>query len=630
MTTRRTLRRGACAAAAAVALASISLTPRATAAPGDYSYAHAQFLQGSLLGQLTVDQLADLAGEQAESDGTAADGPHQGNLDLTLLGAIPLEQPGGVQVPLDQTEVGALGQYAFAGADGASVAAVGAVTSDGAIGTGIESGEELGALSLSLDGLLTSLGAPEGVLADVAALDLRIDGVSARAAQAAPSAPTGSYSIGDVELVLQSPLIAQLVGILDTQVADGLASLLATLQGQANTVLALVSGNLPAGVANVSISVTGLQTVEDLLSNLTTLDGNGLHVDLTTGTITVDIDELVELNGRAPNTVVLTPEVLAGILTNVLGLVDGVVDNVNAALGQISVNIAVTVNNTPVNLPVSLGTLLGTSLGALLDPLLPDDVDALINQLTTELGVPLNLALGTSLTNLLDLLQVAINPVLGELGAVFDAVEQVARLTVNVQEPTPPTAVQRFTERALRVELLPAQGGGQLDLANATVGPNVQAVPPNPPCVITLSSIVPASGPSLGGTLVTITGTGLSGATGVSFGGTPALEFGVIDDTTLEAVTPAHSPGDVDVTVTGAGCATGTIGFEYLGGDDTPEGIVSSSTTLPPAPPADPTPVTLPATGSESAGGTAAIAALLLAAGVGLVVATRRRRASAV
>ena len=49
---------------------------------------------------------------------------------------------------------------------------------------------------------------------------------------------------------------------------------------------------------------------------------------------------------------------------------------------------------------------------------------------------------------------------------------------------------------------------------------------------------------------VTITGTGFTGTTGVTFGGTPATGVTVVDDTTITATTPAHAPGAVDVVVT--------------------------------------------------------------------------------
>ncbi len=63
-----------------------------------------------------------------------------------------------------------------------------------------------------------------------------------------------------------------------------------------------------------------------------------------------------------------------------------------------------------------------------------------------------------------------------------------------------------------------------------------------------VTSVAPVSGPTAGGTLVTITGTDFTGATQVSFGGTLVVASSVLS-TSLQATTPAHSAGLVDVQV---------------------------------------------------------------------------------
>jgi hypothetical protein len=77
--------------------------------------------------------------------------------------------------------------------------------------------------------------------------------------------------------------------------------------------------------------------------------------------------------------------------------------------------------------------------------------------------------------------------------------------------------------------------------------------------VPSISSVSPNSGSVGGGTVVTIRGTGLSGATGVSFGGTPAESFVVNPDGSITAVAPAGAAGVVDITVTTPG-GTSAIG----------------------------------------------------------------------
>jgi hypothetical protein len=66
----------------------------------------------------------------------------------------------------------------------------------------------------------------------------------------------------------------------------------------------------------------------------------------------------------------------------------------------------------------------------------------------------------------------------------------------------------------------------------------------------TVSGVSPSSGPPGGGTVVTITGTNLNGATAVRFGATNATAFAVNSATSITATAPAGAAGAVDVTVT--------------------------------------------------------------------------------
>jgi len=73
-----------------------------------------------------------------------------------------------------------------------------------------------------------------------------------------------------------------------------------------------------------------------------------------------------------------------------------------------------------------------------------------------------------------------------------------------------------------------------------------------------IASISPATGPTAGGTVVTITGTNFNDATEVKFGATAATTFAVNSNTQITATSPDVSsvvpvPGVVDVSVTTAG-----------------------------------------------------------------------------
>ena len=80
-----------------------------------------------------------------------------------------------------------------------------------------------------------------------------------------------------------------------------------------------------------------------------------------------------------------------------------------------------------------------------------------------------------------------------------------------------------------------------------------------------VTSVSPASGPTSGGTSVTVTGTGFGGpGTTVSFGGVLA-SISTGSTTSLTATTPAHAAGTVDVKVTNPGGGSGILvnGFTY-------------------------------------------------------------------
>jgi prepilin-type processing-associated H-X9-DG protein len=106
--------------------------------------------------------------------------------------------------------------------------------------------------------------------------------------------------------------------------------------------------------------------------------------------------------------------------------------------------------------------------------------------------------------------------------------------------------------------------GNSLMAAGATVtlaGTGISiAVAGGPP-----TTISPNSGPLSGGTSVTISGFGFTGATAVSFGSTAATSFTIVSDTTITAVAPpSTAAGPVDVIVTSpTGSTNITIGDQF-------------------------------------------------------------------
>ncbi len=93
--------------------------------------------------------------------------------------------------------------------------------------------------------------------------------------------------------------------------------------------------------------------------------------------------------------------------------------------------------------------------------------------------------------------------------------------------------------------------------ASATEAFTLSVTQPVPKVV----SVRPASGPVVGGTKVTITGTGLESASAVLFGSVPASRFAAsAAGTSIVATAPAEAPGAVNLTVTtpGGTVSTGT------------------------------------------------------------------------
>jgi hypothetical protein len=118
--------------------------------------------------------------------------------------------------------------------------------------------------------------------------------------------------------------------------------------------------------------------------------------------------------------------------------------------------------------------------------------------------------------------------------------------------------------------------------------------------VPTLTGISPATGPSAGGTSVTITGTNFTGATAVNFGSTPATNVTVVSATSITAVSPAGT-GTVDVTVVTPSGTSATAAADQFIYSATAAGLTSVSPAIGPS--AGGTSVTV--TGSNFTGATA-------------------------
>jgi len=69
----------------------------------------------------------------------------------------------------------------------------------------------------------------------------------------------------------------------------------------------------------------------------------------------------------------------------------------------------------------------------------------------------------------------------------------------------------------------------------------------------TVTAILPTNGSTAGGSRVTLTGTGLTGATAVTFGAKAGTTMTVFSSTKINVTSPAHTAGMVNVKVTTPG-----------------------------------------------------------------------------
>ncbi|WP_213817031.1 IPT/TIG domain-containing protein [Glaciihabitans sp. dw_435] len=156
------------------------------------------------------------------------------------------------------------------------------------------------------------------------------------------------------------------------------------------------------------------------------------------------------------------------------------------------------------------------------------------------------------------------------VAGVVDAQVNAAVLT-NIRTTTATTA----TATALRITLtLTGTVAGlpiEVPLGTITAGA-ATCVRPAAADAPTITGLTPPTGPTTGGTTVTITGTGfIPGATTVTIDGTtiPANNVTVTSPTTLTFTTPAHTAGRVAVVVSTNGQASDALTFTYLSVADT-------------------------------------------------------------
>jgi hypothetical protein len=164
---------------------------------------------------------------------------------------------------------------------------------------------------------------------------------------------------------------------------------------------------------------------------------------------------------------------------------------------------------------------------------------------SAKLATPARSTVGTSVT-----LTATVKPVRPGRQAVFQILR--GKTWANVA-----TASQDQSGRVTGT--LPSQPAGRYSVraivptwhGAAEARSTAQTVTFTPPATVppAVTKLSPATGTTLGGTLVTLTGQGFTGATSVTFGGKAGAQLKVASSTSLTVATPAHAAGPVDVLV---------------------------------------------------------------------------------
>jgi len=132
------------------------------------------------------------------------------------------------------------------------------------------------------------------------------------------------------------------------------------------------------------------------------------------------------------------------------------------------------------------------------------------------------------------------------IGATSVTFGSVAAVSFNIVSATEVTAVSPAQAASTQDVLVTTPGGTSKPVKTVDQFTYTAPVP-------VVKSIAPSSGTTAGGTIVTIAGTGLVGATKVTFGSVPAATYNVVSDTEITAVSPAQAAGTQYVLVTTAG-----------------------------------------------------------------------------
>lgn len=457
----------------------------------------------------------------------------------------------GLALPLPGSDTGAANQYAQVSGYGTAAGAAGAVSNSGGLLLGPDPDDSLPtAASISLTELLGPLvsGIAGGALnVGVVGASSVLDGCAAlRSAMGWGGDPSGAvvrdYEIAGLDLTLDSPLIGNVVDVVEGAITSANEAVTALAEAEGALSTALRGGLLTLDLPGI-LSLSALKTTIDASIDLTQVTAlltaerseGGVTVNFGAaegqGVIEVDLARLLGgINDLPPNReLLLDSELVNRITANLGAILDRWTRDVTTALRSALESVQVTVtSDTSLILAgapiINIGLTLSTNLGALVSdagpPLLTVNARAadglLINVIDLALGV-VGLSVGSLLTsvsglassltgvvaalartttavafslleNLGGTLAGVTAPVVTAVGGLFDLLPSLVSIMVNVQpdqeDPPPGATYIEGNERSTPQYLVSALRigvlgtGAVVSLATASAGP--VSLPPRP------------------------------------------------------------------------------------------------------------------------------------------------------
>lgn len=499
-----------------------------SADPTDDSEGLARIIDADLLSGGLADVGVAASGNLSET------GPNRAPIDVGLLGDLGTVTLPGLSIPLigDGTNgglldlggaagAGLLNSYSSSPSGTESVATAGAVGDDGAINVDATSDPDtVGDARLDLTALLGQLGV-DGLTDDVVdQLSVEIGALASRAAKSGDDDADRTYGLAGARLTVRSPAVEALAGDLQGSITELQSTLNAAVGagGTLGNALAGVNLRLPlaglatvtAGPATASLDLDLAAVTQELLSTPLVDDSGFISIDLAAGTITVDLAKVVKndatattLNGLAPNTELLSTEIIGRITDSIGAALGDLGEAVGPALtsainsAQLTVSLPGAVDpligpttGLDITLIGSLGDFAGTSGtapnididagglgGSLLNPVLGALRPALSGVVVNVIRPVVTTLLATVTSGIEPGVDAITSTALTALRPLFDQVlPNIVTLTVNEQTDDDPSELENeagsSTVRALAIDLLPNLGNGPLaevNLASSTV-----------------------------------------------------------------------------------------------------------------------------------------------------------------